>query len=229
MLNNTKKLNLLITIFIIVVLQGCASTGNIKLTENGRNQLKALESVKVIHQRAGWPSLNTPAGVLASNLTFGLSEDWTAGQKLIHKFGIDDPGKMIKEKFLDQAQVNGSMVNFESSPDSLDNDSGKIEAMKQKYQNGVVLKISSYMWQIWYYPFNWARYQMWYGASAELVRLDDSKVLWSANCRADQNNKDNAPTLDELTKDNSVVLENWMDNSTTNCTDQLMNSFLGKL
>ena len=70
---------------------------------------------------------------------------------------------------------------------------------------------------------------MWFGSSAELVRLEDSKVLWKAGCRADQNDIDTAPTLDELTADNSTVLEKWVQDSSEKCARQLLNDFMGRV
>jgi len=207
--------------------QGCA-TPSAKLSSQDRADLKRFEAINVVHLQSGWPSFHTPAGVLASELTYGLSEDWSAGQKLVKKFNIEDPNQMVKADFLRQIKA-GNVANFVNDAQPLAYKEGKIDRMKAKYGNGVVLKFSPATWQIWYYPFNWARYQMWFGSYAELVRLDDSKVLWNAGCRADQKDSEAAPTLDELTVDNSIVLEKWVKDSTEKCARQLVNDFMGKV
>ena len=225
---STKKiLTLVVALMLVVFVQGCA-TQSVKLNDQDRVELKRLEAIKVVHQATGWPGLHTAVGVVASNLTFGLSEDWSAGQKLVNKFHIDDPSQMVKEEFLRQIKA-GNVANFVNDTQPITYKEREIEQMKAKYGNGVVLRFSPSIWQIWYYPFNWARYQMWFGSYAELIRLDDSKVLWNAGCRADQKDDETAPTLDELTADNSTVLEKWVKDSSEKCARQLVNDFMGKV
>ena len=67
---------------------------------------------------------------------------------------------------------------------------------------------------------------MLYRAQAELINIDDAKVLWSANCKAHQDNSDTAPTFDELTADNSTVLKKWVTDATNQCSQQLLKDFL---
>ena len=228
MIKITQKKIFLSTIALaFLFLQGCA-TPKVNLTNQDRMQLKTLKSVKAFHMYAGWPTLKTPMGVIASDLTLGLSEDWTEGQKLVKKFKIKNPSMLVKREFIKQLNYRKKVANFVDVRKPLAYKDREIETMKKKYKKGVVLKIQPGMWQIWYYPFHWARYHMWYSASAELIRLDDSKVLWSAACKADQDNKDTAPTLDELTANNSKVLYNWVNNATAQCANQLADDFMGR-
>jgi len=227
MLKNSKKSLFSIgAVIVFLLLQGCAAQ-NVKLSNQDRIALKNLKSVKAFHMRSGWPTLKTPLGVIASDLTLGLSEDWTEGQKLVKKFKIIDPSKTIKHKFIRQLNRKKKSANFAVVRTPLKYEDRDIETMKKKYKKGVVLQIMPGTWQIWYYPFNWASYQMWFRASAQLVRLDDSKVLWSAACKANQDKDKNPPSLDELTADKSKVLQNWVAKSTTECANQLVNDFLG--
>ena len=221
-----KYLSAISVLIAFLLLQGCASQA-VKLSNQDRIQLKKLKHVKAFHMRSGWPTLKTPLGVLASDLTLGLSDDWTEGQKLVKKFKIKDPSMLVKREFIRQLNHKRKTANFVMVRKPLAYEDREIETMKKKYKKGVVLQILPGTWQIWYYPFNWARYQMWYRASAQLVRLDDSKVLWSAACKANQDNSDSAPTLDELTANKSKVLYNWVNKSSAQCAKQLVNDFMG--
>ena len=221
-----KNLLTISAAIIFLLLQGCASPA-VKLSQQDRIQLKQLKSVKAFHMRSGWPTLKTPLGAVASDLTLGLSEDWSEGQKLVKKFKIKDPSMLVKNKFIKQLNRKRKAATFVNITKPLVYADREIETMKSKYKKGVVLQIMPGTWQIWYYPFNWARYQMWFRASAQIVRLDDSKVLWSSACKANQDNSDDAPTLDELTADNSKVLYHWVNKATTQCAKQLVNDFMG--
>jgi len=222
-----KNIITIAILFMAALLQGCA--GMVKLTDEDRAELKSVDQVKAVYLRAGWPSIQTPMGVLASNLTFGMSEDWSAGQKLVKKFDIADPSKMAMDKFVAEINRGAKVANFVTDAEPLAYEDRTAEKMKEKFGQGVVLQFSSPMWQIWYYPMNWVRYQMWYGTSAQLIRLDDAKVLWSGRCRADQKDSETAPTFDELTGDNSTVLKAWVEDSTARCAKELIDDFMGKV
>ena len=212
-------------VIVFLLLQGCAAP-NVKLSSQDRIELKKLKSVKAFHMPTGWPTLKTPLGVLAADLTFGLSNDWTEGQKLVKKFKIKNPSLAIKKAFVKRINSRKKSANFVNVSKPLKYGEHEIENMQKKYKKGVVLQIIPGMWQIWYYPFNWGSYQMWFRASARLVRLDDAKVLWSSACVANQDTDDPAPSLDELTADKSKVLQNWVKKSTSQCAKQLANDFL---
>lgn len=223
---NKKSAICLATVTVIALLQGCAAQKKIELKKQDRDEPKQLKSIKVVHQHAVNPTFKTPMGVLKSKLTFGMSEDWSAGKKLVHKFKIKDPSQKVKEKFLMQVNSGSKVAIFNDDKQPLDYEESSIEEMKAKYKRGLVLKFNSNWWQIWYYPEKFSRYQMWFQTRAELVRLDDLKVLWKGHCRADQKDEKTAPTLDELTADNSKVLQKWVNDATTQCSKQLVKDFL---
>jgi hypothetical protein len=225
--NSIKTLFSIAAVIAFLLLQGCAAP-KVNLTSQDRLQLKKQKSIKAVHIRSGWPTLKTPMGVIASDLTLGLSEDWTEGQKLVKKFKIKDPSMLVKKEFIRQVNHKRKVANFVNITTPLAYKDREVEELAKKYKKGVVLQIEPGTWQIWYYPFNWARYQMWFRAGAKLVRLEDKKVLWSAFCKANQDNADTAPTLDELTADNSKVLYNWVNKASAQCATQLVNDFMGR-
>ena len=214
---------LLSIVTILALLQACA--GNVKLTDQDRVGLKKQKRIKVISQSSGWPSMMTPVGVVASNLTFGLSDDWTEGHKLIKKFNIKDPTLLVKDAFIQNINKPRKAGNFIGVNTLISYDDSSIDKLKLKYKNGVILKISPKQWAIQYFPLDWSHYLMFYGANAELIRLNDSKVIWSASCAAHQDNNDTAPTLDQLTSDKSTVLKQWVRASAAECARQLINDF----
>ncbi len=218
--NYIKLFNVLIA---ITLLQGCA--GNVKLTDQDRAGVEKQKSIKVISQSSGWPGMMTPVGVVASNLTFGLSDDWTAGHKLIKKFNIKDPTLQVKDAFIKYINKPQKAGNFISTKNLLTSEESSIENLKNKYKSGVILKISPKQWAIQYFPLEWSRYLMFYGANAELIRLNDSKIIWSASCAAHQDNNETAPTLDELTANKSTVLKQWVESSTSECAKQLVDAY----
>lgn len=223
MILNNKLIISFSTLITVTLLQGCV--GNVKLTDQDRAGVIKQKSIKVISQSSGWPGMMTPVGVVASNLTFGFSDDWTAGHKLIKKFNINDPALLVKDAFIKYINNPQKAGNFISTKNLISSDESSIENLKNKYKSGVILKISPKQWSIQYFPLDWSHYLMFYGANAELIRLNDSKVIWSASCAAHQDNNDTAPTLDELTASNSTVLKQWINSSTSECAQQLVNAF----
>lgn len=224
MFNYSKKIILIIaTITMLSLIQGCA--GNVKMSPQDRAELEKLDKIIVVSQNPGWPTMMTPLGVLASNLTFGLSEDWSAGQKLVTKFKTKNPNQLIKEKFLKNINKKPKITNFDNVKETISHEDSSIENLKQTYKDGAVLKFSRRMWTVGYFMTNWTRYLMLFSANAELIRLSDSKVIWSSYCIANQDDEKTAPTLDQLTADGNTSFIEWIDNATSECAKQFTHAF----
>lgn len=183
-------------------------------------------SIRVFHQIGGWPILKTPTGVIMSKLSFGKLDDPTAGQKLIDKFAIGNPVEMVKNNFLREIRPRVKSVNFLNVPQVLSYQAGTLEKLQRTGQTGTILKFFSDDWQIWYFPSSKFHYQMLFSVSAELIRLSDDRVLWTATCTANQDNQETAPTFDELAADNSQILQQWVNDSSARCATQLVNDFI---
>ncbi len=212
------------------MLHGCASQGG-PISNEDRASLANLNQVRVIYYGNHYPSVTTAAGVLLTEATLGLSafgEDWTIGQKMMKKYNVPNPARTIRDRFLRQIKGESNIKKFVGSnkPESLKE--WKIEKLRANYKSGVIIQVLPGTMQIWYYPANWARYHMRFSAWAQMVRVDDGKVLWKASCSATQKDKKNKPSMKDLTADNSTVLKVWVDNATKQCSEQLAKSFLAK-
>ena len=230
----TNKNGILFPLFILasaILLNGCASQGG-TMSDDDRAALTNLNQMRVMYYGDTYPSVKTAGGVVASEITVGLStlgEDWTVGQKMMKKYKIANPTRTIRDRFLRQIKSESGIKKFVGSNKPADyKKERKIEDLQAKYKSGVVLQVFPGQFQIWYYPTNWKRYNMMFTSWAQVVRLDDGKVLWKGGCNAGQKDKKNAPTMKELTADNSTVLKTWVDNATRQCSEQLAKSFLGK-
>lgn len=230
-MSSIKGIASLFLVFIsVLLLNGCASQGG-PISDEDRASLANLNQVRVLYYGDIYPSLHTAGGVLAQEITVGLStfgEDWTVGQKMMKKYNVPNPTRTIRDRFLRQIKRESNIKKFVGSNKPQNIKERKIEKLKEKYKTGVVLQVFPGQFQIWYYPTNWAKYQLWFSAWGQLVRLDDGKVLWKGSCSAYQKDKKNAPSMKELTAESSTVLKNWVDTATRQCSDQLAKSFLTK-
>lgn len=218
-----KSSLIIIATSLLILLQGCA--GSVKMSSQDRDVLLSKREIKAVHVTTGWPTVLTPLGALKSSMTYGMSDDWSAGQKLLTKFEIEDASMLVKKSFL--KNINKlSKASFIDLNESVKYKEDSIEALKEKYKSGAVLVVKPLFWNILYYPFNWNKYHMLYRAQAELISLDESKVMWSGNCSAKQDDGDMAPTLAQLTNENSTVLKKWVDDATSQCASQLVNDFM---
>jgi hypothetical protein len=224
------SISLFLVFISAVLLNGCASTAPV--SDEDRSSLANLDKVRVMYYGNSYPSVHTAAGVLASEITIGMStfgEDWTIGQKMMKKYNVPNPSRTMRDQFIRQVKSESGIKKFVGSNKPANYKSErKVEALQAKYKSGVVLQIMPGQFQIWYYPTNWARYHMRFTAWAQMVRLDDGKVLWKSSCSATQHNKNNKPSMDDLTADNSAVLKTWVDKATRQCSEQLAKSFLAK-
>lgn len=232
MFNKKNTASLFLIAISTLLLHGCASQGG-AFTAEDRASLANQNHVRALYYGDTYPSVHTAAGVLAMEITVGLSvfgEDWTVGQKMMKKYNIPNPTRTIRDRFLRQIKSESNIKKFVGSNKPQTNfKERKPAVLKAKYKSGVVLQIMPGQFQIWYYPTNWARYNLRFNAWAQMVRVDDGKVLWKASCMANQKDKKNKPSMKDLTADNSTVLKTWVDNATRECSEQLAKSFLEKV
>ncbi len=220
--------SLLIVIAATLMLHGCASQGG--MTADDRVALSNLSQVRVLYYGDTYPSVNTAAGVLAMEVTAGLSifgEDWTLGQKMMKKYNVPNPTRTIRNRFLRQIKSKSNIKKFVGSNEPQTNyKERKMSVLKAKYKSGVILQIMPGQFQIWYYPASWGKYLLRFTAYGQMMNLDNGKVMWRGFCNVTQKTKKNRPSMKDLTAENSTVLKNWVNTATEQCSEILAKSFL---
>lgn len=204
-------------------LAGCASAP-INMTPHEMHSLKSIPKIVAIHHGPSAPAVTTGSGVLAADLTFGLSVR-EEGPKIVKKYGIKDPVVMVEKDFLQGVMKQEHFHNLYIQKKMVSYNKTSVADLQKRFKKGYYLQFIPGQWDVIYYMTNWSHYHMYFGVRARLVDLNDGKVLWNAGCSAPQDDGDNAPTIDQLWANDGALLKHWTYTSARECAAQLVKKF----
>ncbi len=225
MFNLISKSFLIITIITSNLLLLSCAEQPVKLNLANRDEIKKAENIVVISQRTDFPSMTTSPDTTAAELSLDLPDDWPIGKKLFHRYNIEDPNLLIKNKFLsriDNDTEKKRFINIKKIHNAKESSSRKLRA---KYISGYLLKFSPILWEIKHLPHDLTRYEMRLKTRARLIRIEDSYTIWSSTCNSQKEFGEPSPTLQQFLTENNHILEYWVDKATNRCAIQFMSSF----
>jgi hypothetical protein len=212
--------------WVMLALTGCAQAP-VKMSHSDMQALKTVPKIIAIHNGPIGPALSTAGGVIASSFTFGLASGQT-GAEIMDQYGISDPIVTVKNQFLSGVMQQAQFHNLYVQKQIVPFDQRDVEDLQKRFKTGYYLQFIPGQWAVIYYVSDWSHYQMYYGAAARLIHLDDGKILWSDTCSAPRDEKEKAPTMDELKANNGEMLKQWTNQSANECAAQLVKKFLAQ-
>lgn len=214
-------------VYAAALLSGCATT-SAPMDRSQFEQVRAADEINVIYHGPIGPAVQTAGNAVAFQFSMGLAGWGTPGLQLMEENGIEDPMIGVRERLMQRLASDAGLNNLVVGNSPVPNDETKADQIQSKYGSGLHLQLVPGQWTVIYYMGNWARYHMYYGAQARLVRADDGKVLWSSRCQANQDDGDSAPDMDELMADKAARLKHWTEKAAAQCADQLAEQFIGE-
>jgi hypothetical protein len=157
------------------------------------------------------------AGALLSPLAVLLAA--AEGRGLRSELQLEDPVARTKARLISALQSSSKLQNVQDLAEAQNSD--PLDRLKKTHGTGVMLYVRTTRWGI---DNNRAKYQ----ASARLVRLADSSVLWEATCGqwiADREMP--VPTREQITADSGALLKAKLGEAADACADQLA-SWIGE-
>lgn len=221
-----KSVLLLLCTWLILSLTGCAQAP-VKMSRSDMQSLQAVPKIIAIHNGPIGPAVSTPGGVLASSFTFGLAQGQT-GAEIMTQYGMKDPIVEVENQFLSDVMKQANFHNLYVQKQIVPYDQRDVEDLQKRFKTGYYLQFIPGQWSVIYYVSSWSHYQMYYGAQARLVHLEDGKVLWSDTCSAPRDEGDKAPTMDELKANKAELFKQWTSKSASECAAQLVKKFLAQ-
>jgi hypothetical protein len=144
------------------------------------------------------------------------------GKEWTQEHGLGHPLAPVRDRLVGKLKSDYGVYSFKPVTQEIDAASDTPEKLREQLgAKGIVLDLTG-VYQVIYYATNFSRFHMYYNARARLVRLDDGKVLWQANCRTDVEDPDNKPNLDELKANNAARLKEWLNRGAAECSNQLV-------
>lgn len=183
------------------------------------------------------PSTFTVAGKEARTGTLllgGLGGGFTAlktGKKMIGDYSIEEPMIALRAKLATNLRNKYSIKNIYGKNKAYKKSAVSNSALKKRYGDAVVLRVSPQLWWLSEYAFSPKNYYLRFYAKAELISLAEGKRLWKGKCKTEIKAKDKktAPSIQMLRENNATLFKSWMSRLTKECADLMINDIAKKL
>ena len=203
----------------LLTLVGCAGSQVQALSADDSAAAKNFPGVRAVHYEAPALDLMTPGGVVLESLSLGS----VPAKDRARQYGIADPAVGIKERLAQALEREGGFKKIAITPAPLPREQAT------QTGSGITLDVMTVHWGVGYFPADWSRYQLGYGARARLVRLDDGRVLWKGTCNYGSGDKSGLrPTLAELSANNAAVLKQMIAEAQSDCEKRLVDQFFNR-
>ena len=220
-----KKLSNLL--LILVLFLGACAPAPVKFSQSDVQTIKNAPKVIAIHNGPIGPAFTTAMGAVAFQFSMGQAMGET-GASIMQRLNMKDPIVQVQNEFMQAVMKKYDLHNLNVIKQPVPYAERDLDDLQKRFKTGYYLQFIPGQWHIIYYATDWSRYQMYYGAQARLIRLDDGKIFWTANCGANQDDKAHAPTREELEANNGALLKKWSQDSAHRCADQLIKDFLSQ-
>lgn len=199
-----KKRFLIGALITVVGFTGCASTQEISQTTG--QSLKQLNASSIVISKRKAPDF---LATTAMNVQFGMigvAQQVSAGNKRIKENNVEDPAGYIANELA--AELGKSLgINTMTSSSSV-TDSTKVNELSEQYKNAdLLVDVQTIGWQSIYYNTDWNNYRVIYNSVFRLIDTKKKTVLLQSKCSKNQDNKENAPSYDQLFENNAAVLK----------------------
>lgn len=221
-----------VALVVLALASACGSPMIVRVTDQDRNQMKSCPGIRAVHYEPPIFMITTTGRVLLDDVTLGT----VPNKDYAKRYAITDPAAGIKESLEQALEKEAGFRKFVSFAQPLARSTpSSTDAVKAAYGSGMVLEVNTIDWGGMYFPSNWMRYRLGYGAQARLIRLDDSyrldnaQVLWKGTCwyNAATHGK-LEPSMDELTANNGALLKKIAADAGKYCSDLLVSQFFNR-
>jgi hypothetical protein len=151
---------------------------------------------------------------------YGLAMESRAS-RFVETYTLQDPIAGTKDNFLSSIANWIDPTHVVQVGEVLSDDS--IEALKQKFADGIVLDFKTDVWGLVPAAFS---YQTLYAVRARLVRLSDDRILWLGYCKRDGSNS--RASHEEFTADSGALMKKKLSEAAESCGKEIATQFLGK-
>lgn len=235
--NLLKRAPVVVLLSIPLLLVGCGTT-SVKMTNETRTILEDGSNMIATYHGPIQPNVLTPMGALGASERGSLigaflndkDRDMKGSIALDSMTKMDGPMKVLRNHLVESLTTRG-MGQLTATEGPLGRAAGAQESVsKLSKESGkrYILTIEPSAWNVMYFAANWNRYWMQFYAMGVIVDSESGKELWRSRCNGNVDNKETAPTWDELNANNRELLQAWISQGTKICAQQLADELTGK-
>ncbi|MFI5343075.1 MAG: hypothetical protein ACHQUC_02520 [Chlamydiales bacterium] len=163
-------------------------------------------------------------GALGALVTIGASE--MSQNDMVKNYALEDPALQVKKRFLSSLESDLSLTNIK--PIAEPSKSDELSELAKAFGKSTIIDFKTTRWFLTYFPTSWSRYRISYTATARLIQLEDTKIMWQGNCEFIGQDPETSPTWEELTANSGTILKAKMIEAANACAGDLLNQFFGK-
>lgn len=210
-------------------LQACGTPAQVRMESATRDTVTSASQIDVVHYATPSLFLQTPKEAAGAGLLTAMtgSNELPSGAEIERTYGLPDAAEEIAGKLTTRLQSDGGLKNLHAGsalPLPWAEDPSHYRG-----QAGApfVLEISIQQHSAGYQVLHWKTYYYWLVARARLVRVADTKVLWSNICWVGGPRSDTM-TLDvsQFEANNAARLKELYHEGDEQCAKSLAETFL---
>jgi hypothetical protein len=161
----------------VLVVSACVST---RLIPVDRDKLARLHGATIAVTTRPKPSFTAMTAGKAAFGMIGAFAMISAGNAIVREDDIQDPAVQIRED-LSAGLVRDYGLVREGS--SVKTDTGEVTALARQYRAAdLVLDVQTINWSFGYFPTNWHRYRVMYGAKLRLIDTKRAALVAEGYC-----------------------------------------------
>lgn len=205
-----------------VLLTGCGTIAPQRMDASVGNGLKGQAVARTVRPT---PDFAVMTAAKAAFGAFGGAGMLVEGNKLVAEHKIADPAVQIATDL--QAALRAQRGTADAAaPVSVDSvDVGEIAAAS-KGAGKYALDVKTLLWQITYFPTDWAHYRLVYSAQARLIDTETNAVLAQGSCKSMPETNAGAPTYPEMVAEDAAWIRLEMARAASACVDSLKTEML---
>jgi hypothetical protein len=153
-----------------------------------------------------------------------LQRAQAVGEWMLREYGIDDPVLRVAAHFVELLTRDAEIRNVRQPSTAAPSEN--FGAMRQAVGGGMAIDFKTITWIVFSHHLDPYRYVVVYRAHARLLRLDEDKVVWEADCDLPWKPGDrprehinSLPTLEELMADRGAVLKARFEQEADTCAE----------
>lgn len=185
----------------------------------------------------GGPGMNPlvlPLALVIAAITYGISsavvsaDSLSFGEKIATDYPLEDPLLRIMERVV-SGLASGVRLDTLRRVKHAVKAGTDLEGLKRELGPAVVLDFRTLSWGLRAHPDDREAYVVDLSVQSRLIRLADSSVIWSGVCYAPWGDgRRPTPTLAQLTAEGGTLLRRRLDDTATNCADDLLAQLFGQ-
>ncbi len=212
---------------------GCA-TAPVPLGDDARAALRSAPLVRVVHAPSVAPVMTTPKDAVGGGLMAiaTKSQDLPSYGELARRHRYPDPTALIGDRLLERLQAAGAgrwervAAPLPPMTGSSTADADLAQALRQRFDSGLVLAVDMRGYWMGYLPMNWQTYRYtMFGGTATLYDAGAGKTLWRGTCSIDLSSR----TIDvaDFQANDGARAQQFIADTARACADDLVQRLAG--